>query len=78
MGCDKGIDCTLDPNTILEGESERDVTAVNGVIGTNCKECFHVPSPRVELEGLRKGFPRFFVEHDKVRDLIVDSNFTVS
>ena len=75
---DKGIDCTLDPNTILEGESKRDVTAVNGVIGTNRKECFHVLSSRVELEGLRKGFPRFFVKHDKLRDLITDSTFTVS
>ena len=48
--CENGINCGSDPNTILEGESKSDVTGVNGVIGANCKECFHVLSPRVELE----------------------------
>lgn len=78
--CNKGIDCALDPNTILEHKSKRDVTAVDGIIRADCKECFHILSSRVELERLRKVFPGFVVKHDKLklRDLTVDSIFTVS
>lgn len=78
VGCDKGVDCSLDPNTICEGKPKGDEATVNGVVGANSKERFHELSSRVELERLRKGVPRFVVKHDRLRDLIVASTFTVS
>jgi hypothetical protein len=78
VGCDNGINCGLDSNTVCEGKSKGDEATVDDIVGTNGKEEFHELSSRVELERLREGVPRFVVKHDRSRDLILDSTRTVS
>ena len=78
VGRDNGINCGLDPNTICEGKPKGNEATVDDIVGASGEECFHELSSRVELERLREGVPRFFVKHDRSRDLILDSTRTVS
>ena len=75
---DDRINCGLDPNAISEGKPKGDVAIGDSIIGANGEKCFNELSSRVELERPREGVPRFFVKHDRSRDLILVSTRTVS